>query len=54
MVAPSIHYVKEAGYWEVRYAGMVRRHAQDWQAYVWFQMALAMYAVSAYSSSHVG
>jgi hypothetical protein len=33
----------------VRYAGMVRRHAQDWQAYVWFQMALAMYAVSAYS-----
>jgi hypothetical protein len=53
-MAPSIHYVKEAGYWEVRYAGMVRRHAQDWQAYVWFQMALAMYAVSAYSSSHVG
>jgi hypothetical protein len=53
-MAPSIHYVKDAGYWEVRYAGMVRRHAQDWQAYVWFQMALAMYAVSAYSSSHIG
>lgn len=46
MVAPTIHYVKEAGYWEVTYAGMVKRHQQDWQAWVWFEMALAAYAVS--------
>lgn len=46
MVGPSIQYVAEAGYWEVSYGGMVRRHCQEWQCRVWFHMALAMYAVS--------
>ena len=30
--------------WRVTYAGMIREHAQEWQARVWFQEALQAYA----------
>jgi hypothetical protein len=47
VVAPTIQYLEEQGCWEVQYGGMIRRHAQEWQCRVWFEMALAMYALSA-------
>ena len=47
MVAPTITFVNnhEGGYWEVTYAGMVRRHRQDWQAFTFYEMARAAYSV---------
>lgn len=46
MVAPTIMFVNdsEGGHWEVTYAGMVRKHRQDWQAWTFYEMALAMYS----------
>jgi hypothetical protein len=49
VVAPTIQYLEEQGCWEVQYGGMIRRHVQEWQCRVWFEMALAMYALSATS-----
>lgn len=31
--------------WRVSYAGMVREHQQDWQAFTFYEMARAAYAV---------
>lgn len=44
MAAPSIRFVANTGLWEVTYAGMCRRHGQEWQVWVFYQAALAMYA----------
>lgn len=44
MAAPTIRFVTETGLWEVTYAGMCRRHHQDWQAWTFYHMAVAMYA----------
>lgn len=48
MVAPTIMFVNDGhgGYWEVTYAGMVRKHQQDWQAFTFYEMAKAMYVAS--------
>jgi len=45
MPAPTIEFVKDetGGYWEVSFAGMVRRHRQDWQAWTFYEMARATY-----------
>lgn len=43
--------------WRVTYAGMVREHHQDWQAWCWYEMACAAYsACNAFSkpSEHGG
>jgi hypothetical protein len=32
--------------WEVAYAGSCRQHEQEWQAWVYFEMARAAYALS--------
>jgi hypothetical protein len=47
MPAPTITFIADdqGGMWEVTYAGMVRRHRQDWQAWCWYHMARAAYAV---------
>lgn len=49
MVAPTLQYIRDdhGGIWEVTYAGMVRRHRQDWQAWWLYQYACALYAVKA-------
>jgi hypothetical protein len=49
MAAPTITFIADdqGGIWEVTYAGMVRRHRQDWQAWCWYHMAQAAYAVCA-------
>lgn len=44
MAAPTIRFRDDLAMWEVSYAGMYRRHVQDWQAICWYHMALAMYA----------
>lgn len=44
MATPTLRYRKDLCMYEVTYAGMCRRHAQDWQALIWYHMALAMYA----------
>jgi hypothetical protein len=48
MPAPTIEFVKDenGGYWEVSYAGMVRRHRQDWQAWWLYEVARAAYVVA--------
>ena len=53
MVAPTIMFVNdhEGGYWEVSYAGMVRKHRQDWQAWTYYEMALAVYNVRSAADS---
>lgn len=53
MVAPTIMFVrdKHGGYWEVSYAGMVRRHQQDWQAFTFYEMACALYNVNRAANS---
>lgn len=45
MPAPTIEFVKDegGGYWEITYAGMTRRHRQDWQAWCFYEMARAAY-----------
>jgi mannose/cellobiose epimerase-like protein (N-acyl-D-glucosamine 2-epimerase family) len=53
MVAPTIMFVNDhqGGYWEVTYAGMVRQHRQDWQAFTFYEMACAVYNASKLVSS---
>jgi hypothetical protein len=48
MAEPTLEFVSddEGGWWEVTYAGMTRRHKQDWQALIYFEMARAAYAVA--------
>lgn len=48
MPAPTIVFVNDenGGYWEVSYAGMVRRHRQDWQAWWLYEVARTAYAVT--------
>jgi hypothetical protein len=43
MPEPTIEFIKDTsgGYWEVSYAGMVRRHQQEWQAWCFYEMARA-------------
>lgn len=44
--APTIerHDTPHGVIWRVTYAGMVREHRQDWQAWCWYEMACAAYA----------
>jgi len=51
MPAPTIEFVKDetGGYWEVSFAGMVRRHRQDWQAWTFYEMARATYFAPRYT-----
>lgn len=46
MPAPTIErLVTEHGViWRVSYAGMIREHRQDWQAWCFYEMARAAYA----------
>lgn len=45
---PTIEFIKnsDGGFWEVNYAGMVRRHQQEWQAWCFYEMARAACAVT--------
>ncbi len=47
MPAPTIERLltPEGVIWRVTYAGMVKEHWQDWQAWCWYEMACAAYAV---------
>jgi hypothetical protein len=45
-MAPSLRFDADQQMWEVTYAGMVRRHTQQWQALVWLHAALAAYYAS--------
>jgi hypothetical protein len=49
MAAPTITFIADdhGGMWEVTYAGMMRRHRQEWQAWIFYHMAQAAYAVCA-------
>lgn len=40
--------------WRVTYAGMVREHRQDWQAFTFYEMARAAYAVKSMLSNPNG
>lgn len=46
MPAPTLERVQgpSGTIWRVTYAGMVREHHQDWQAWVYYNWALALYA----------
>lgn len=46
MPAPTIERLQtpQGVLWRVTYAGMVRCHQQDWQAWCWYEMACAAYA----------
>lgn len=46
MAYPTMQAVNKNGekIWRVTYAGMIREHPQEWQARVWFQEALQVYA----------
>ena len=46
MPAPTIERIETADgvIWRVTYAGMVREHRQDWQAWCFYEMARAAYA----------
>ena len=47
MPYPTMQAVKDKNgekVWRVTYAGMIREHSQEWQARVWFQEALQVYA----------
>lgn len=46
--APTIERVQTANgvIWRVTYQGMVREHAQDWQAWVYYEWARALYCAS--------
>jgi hypothetical protein len=48
MSAPTLEFVNDenGGYWEVSYAGMVKRHRQDWQAWWLYELAQAAYCVT--------
>ncbi len=48
MAEPTLEFIAddEGGWWEVTYAGMTRRHQQDWQALIFYEMARAAYAVA--------
>lgn len=45
--APTIERLQlpDGVLWRVTYAGMVKEHRQDWQAWCWYEMACAAYAV---------
>lgn len=46
--APTLERLETADgvVWRVSYAGMVRYHRQDWQAFTFYEMAKAMYWAS--------
>jgi|TARA_S200002703_G_C3752542_1_gene231557 hypothetical protein len=47
MLYPKLQVVKDKNggkVWRVTYAGMIKEHTQEWQAKVWFQEALQLYA----------
>jgi len=47
MTYPTLQVVKDKNggkIWRVTYAGMIKEHHQEWQARVWFQEALQLYA----------
>lgn len=48
MPAPTIERLQTADgvIWRVTYAGMTRFHRQDWQAWVYYNWAQALYAAS--------
>jgi len=45
MNAPTLKRINtEAGYiWEVAYAGMIKQHAQSWQAIIYYYQAMECY-----------
>jgi hypothetical protein len=47
MSAPTLEFVNDenGGYWEVSYAGMVKRHRQDWQAWWLYELAQVAYGI---------
>lgn len=50
--APTIELVQspEGPVWQITYAGMTRRHTQEWQAWWYYEWARALYvAQSAFS-----
>lgn len=53
MAAPTLKRINtEAGYiWEVAYAGMVKTHAQSWQAIIFYHQAMECYQRDAGSLS---
>ena len=48
MPAPTLERLEtpDGVIWRVSYAGMVRYHRQDWQAFTFYEMAQAMYLAS--------
>lgn len=46
MAPPTLERLQtpEGVIWRVSYAGMVRYHHQDWQAFTFYEMARAAYA----------
>jgi hypothetical protein len=54
MPEPTIEFIKDnsGGYWEVSYAGMVRRHQQEWQAWCFYEMARAACVVMRPANLH--
>jgi hypothetical protein len=46
--APTLERLEtpEGVIWRVTYAGMTRYHQQDWQAWVYYQWAQALYVAS--------
>lgn len=46
MPAPTLERLQtpDGVIWRVTYAGMVRYHRQDWQAFCFYEMARAAYA----------
>jgi hypothetical protein len=51
--APTIErlYDDRGVIWEVTYAGMTRRHRQEWQAWVYYEWARALYCASGGSNN---
>ncbi|MFZ9960468.1 MAG: hypothetical protein ACO3GP_08750 [Candidatus Limnocylindrus sp.] len=48
MAEPTLEFIsnEHGRWWEVTYAGMTRRHEQDWQAFIFYEMARAAYAIA--------
>ena len=48
MPAPTLEFVNDdcGGYWEITYAGVTKRHRQEWQAWWLYEMARAAYCVT--------
>lgn len=53
MPAPTLERIEtpQGPIWRVTYAGMVRDHCQDWQAWCFYQMALASYFADDFGAS---